>query len=885
MIEWLFICGAVLVGSLLDAKDKKRTKNANVGHISLPPQSQLRTDELEAWRKQWSASVDCERWIPYSKASRILEEFPLPPDPFMARFGVADRRAQILTGELLDEFREHNLSFLAAQKKRLSSFFDTIEKDPLTDEQADACICMDDAVQVVAAAGSGKTSTMVAKTGYVLHEGLAAPHQILLLAFNRDAVEELRARLKARLSSFEHIGELRVETFHSFGSSIIAKAKGKKKPSVATWVGDRRSEVEKITSIVGQLRAEDPRFGVEWDMFRTVYGRDIGSGPTARELNDSKLRNILTANGEWVKSEEERLIADWLFYHHVNYAYERDYEHDTRTEHRRQYRPDFFYPDIQLYHEHFALDQHDNPPPNFGDYREGVEWKRECHSRHNTDLIETKSYQLKSGEGFESLKAELISRGLEPRYDSSRQAKGRAPISDTDLAGLVRSFQQHIKGGAQSIGNVRRRIEASGKRNANSDRLSRFIAIYERIASEWEQQLEATASIDFDDMLIEAAEHLESGRFQSPFTMIFSDEFQDSSPARLRLLKALLDQTKHQGHLCVVGDDWQSINRFAGADISVMSEFSATFPYSSELKLTTTFRCPAALCKASSAFVTANPRQLEKVVQTTNRRKGPAIAAFAYGSSEEGDRTVHQHLTKLYRYTRSKALEHAVTVLLLGRYRLNRPIALDKWRAEFGDRLSIEFRTVHGAKGLEADYVFILSVCEGEYGFPSQIAEDPVLQLAMPTGDDYPMAEERRVFYVALTRAKRQVRIYTSIDRPSRFLTEMAKNGLIEIRLPHGRKLEFCPKCKDGTLMRRQGPYGVFDGCNSCDFKRRTDERVDRPVSNRVSIKEPMAPGSPCPTCSKGEMKARPKARFRPIVGCSLYPECKTTAPMLTVAK
>ncbi|KTE17557.1 UvrD-helicase domain-containing protein [Sphingopyxis sp. H115] len=885
MIEWLFIGGAVLVGSLLDAKDKKRTKNADAGHISLPPQSQLRSDELEAWRKQWSASVDRERWIPYSKASRILEEFPLPPDPMSARFGLADRSAQTFTGDLLDEFREHNLNFLAAQKKRLRSFFDTVEKDPLTDEQADACICMDDAVQVVAAAGSGKTSTMVAKTGYVLHEGLASPHQILLLAFNRDAVEELRARLKARLSSFEHIGELRVETFHSFGSSIITQVNDDKKPSVAGWLGTNKSEVAKILSIVAQLRTEDPRFGIEWDFFRTVYGRDIGDSPTASELNDSKAGSIFTANGEWVKSEEERLIADWLFYHGVNYAYERDYEHDTRTEHRRQYRPDFFYPEIQLYHEHFALDQHDNPPPSFGNYREGVEWKRECHSRHNTDLIETKSYQMRSGEGFENLKAELIKRGLEPRYDGLRQAKGRAPISDTDLAGLVRSFQQHIKGGAQSIGDVRRRIEASGKRIANSDRISRFIAIYERIASEWERQLEATSSIDFDDMLIEATEHLESGRFKSPFMMIFSDEFQDSSHARLRLLKALLDQTDHQGHLCVVGDDWQSINRFAGADISVMSEFSATFPYSSQLKLTTTFRCPAALCEASSTFVTANPRQLEKVVQTTNRHNGPAIAAFAYSSSEEGDRAVYRHLKQLHRGTRSKALEYAVTVLLLGRYRRDEPAALDKWRADFGDRLSIEFKTVHGAKGLEADYVFILSACEGEYGFPSQIADDPILHLAMPTGDDYPMAEERRVFYVALTRAKRQVRIYTSIDHPSRFLTEMAKGGLIEIRLPQGRELEFCPKCKDGTLMRRQGPYGVFDGCNRCDYKRRTDEVADRQGTDRVSLQEPMSPGSRCPTCGKGEMRARPKARFRPIVGCSLYPQCKTTAPMLSLEK
>ena len=111
--------------------------------------------------------------------------------------------------------------------------------------------------------------------------------------------------------------------------------------------------------------------------------------------------------------------------------------------------------------------------------------------------------------------------------------------------------------------------------------------------------------IDFEDMLIQAAEHVESGAYESQFTIILADEFQDSSRARIRLLKALAANPDVETHLCVVGDDWQGINRFAGSDISVMTEFEKTFDHATRLSLSTTFRCPQDLCDVSSQFVQA----------------------------------------------------------------------------------------------------------------------------------------------------------------------------------------------------------------------------------------------------------------------------------------
>ncbi len=880
MIEWLVLGALALAGGASSSGSRSSSSGSrSPAPFDTGEYRRKKAADEAAWRAGWEHEVDRTRWIPQSVAHRIIETYPLPGADRTYFTTSIEKPARLK--ELLAEFAAHNLQHLAERKAALKPFFDSVEKNPLTDEQMDACICFDDAVQIVAAAGSGKTSTMVAKTGYVLHNELAAPEQILLLAFNKDAAAELRQRIRDRLISFDGIGRITVSTFHKFGQDVISSIGGK--PSVADWLGGgAEKENEFIVSIATHLRQQDPSFGEDWDLFRTIYGREAEQPASTKPLSDDDRRDIRTAAGNWVKSEEERMIADWLFFHHVRYEYERPYGQDTRTREKRQYKPDFFYPDAQLYHEHFAINEKGQAPAHFGDYLAGVRWKRQCHEAHGTHLIETTSYGIRREAGLAALNDRLREHGIEPRFDPSRPPKGRAPVTDLELAGLIRSFQQHVKGGFQTTEEIRRRLIEDQSEKIHEARAFRFLHLYDRIAAEWERRLQATRSIDFDDMLIQAAEHIENDRYESRYTMIFADEFQDSSRARLRLLKALLAKTDQRGHLCVVGDDWQSINRFAGADLTVMTEFKKSFPHSSRLDLGTTFRCPAGLCEASSAFVKANPHQLDKSVQTTNTHEGPALAAFASGTTEEAEQLLFRHLTKLYQQIDVEAGASPTTVLLLGRYNHNKPRRLDHWLREFRDRLRIDFRTVHRSKGLEADYVMILGMTDGDHGFPSRIADDALLTLAMPDAEKFPHAEERRVFYVALTRAKRQVRIYTSSSSPSRFLMEMVKERHISIRQDSGRPLEFCPKCSRGVLNRREGGYGTFDGCGSCDFTRSVDQRSNATSSsNRVSLRTPMAPGSVCPTCGTGRMMERAKARYRPMVGCSGYPACKTTAPLI----
>lgn len=871
MIEWLI--GTVIIGSLIYGSRQSATAK-----LSSRPKSQASRDERaisEAeWRQRWEPSVDRTQWIPKGTAARITKSFARRE----TRSVLLDQLTEI---ELASEFEKHNAAFRVKQKERLKPFFDTVESNPLTDEQIEACIRMDDAVQVVAAAGSGKTSTMVARVGYALREGLAKPEQILLLAFNRSVAEELGSRIATRLADVPGADAVTVETFNAFGKDVVAKVSGRQ-PTVAEWA-QSGPDVAKIVEIIADLGESDAAFKRDWDMFRIVFGRQIGIwGERSRTRG-----GILTANGELVKSEEERMIADWLFYHEVDYRYEQAYEHDTATETRRQYCPDFFYPDLGLYHEHFALNERNMAPPHFkDDYLAGVEWKREAHAKFGTQLFETTSHSIRQGDGFEKLSGELQRRGAILRYNPDRLAAGQSPLSTDQLAGTIRTFQQHVKSNGLSIEALREKVSGTF---GHADRERRFLALFERISAEWDSRLRQARSIDFDDMLLMAADYVERGAFASPYTMIMVDEFQDASRAKVRLMKALLKSAGDRSSLCVVGDDWQGINRFAGADISVMTEFEKQFEHATRLTLGTTFRCPRSLCEASSRFVQVNPKQIRKSVSTTSSYERQALFAYASESPDRALARLEQELRSLHGYARDGRVRpdrgDRIGVLLLGRYRSDGPSAIGRWERLFGDHLDIEFKTVHSAKGLEADYVMLINVTDGTKGFPSRIEDDPLLHLAMPAPDPHPFAEERRLFYVALTRARRQVRIYTLADRLSPFVVELADQGALRIETDTGGAMTVCPRCRDGVLRLRNGPYGAFEACSAapeCKFKRNVSDadsgRAPTPRSNK--IEGAVAAGDRCPVCRKGSMVVRSRAAYRPFLGCSAYPACNATAPL-----
>lgn len=811
-MEWLLVGGFLLVVLVMVGSTYKGLLASK-----LDPTFNSR---LAAWREELSAGFDPTKWLPPSSAQ---DHVVTCPPPVWQGHSVANPLRSSSALDLVQaEINRHNQSVLAKKRIEKKAFFDSVEKNPLTDEQVHACICMDDNVMVVAAAGSGKTSTMVAKAGYVLGENLVTADQILMLAFNSAAAKELGERVAERLKAVPGIEGVASQTFHAFGLMVIGAATGRK-PRIAPWV-DKGEEGKVMTEITDRLIAEDRSFARDWDMFRTVYAREVRNGRGQSEPDGYKngKKGFNTYSGEVVKSDQERRIADWLFFCGVRFEYEREYEHPTADEKHSAYNPDFFYPELNLYHEHFAIDRDGQSP--FGDaYLQSAAWKRQLHQRMGTELFETTSAQMNSNRrrsgdpgndnALRRLGLELTRRGQVLDFDVNRQVKGPLPIPSQTVVRLILTFHRHVKNNSLTIDQLQANIDAL---EGDTARLELFLGIYERVAEAWDQKLRDGNFIDFEDMLIQAAEHIEQGRYISPHKVVLADEFQDSSRARVRMLKAL---TKAKGtHLCVVGDDWQGINRFAGSDIAVMTEFEKLFEGATRLVLSTTFRCPPKICEVSSNFVQRNPAQIRKQVRTTNSAAGEAIRIFGFKDMEAIAGHIEGVLGQLH--DESSSGGRKVRALLLGRYRDDEPYQLAAWQRRFGKKLDIAFKTIHSSKGLEAEHVFLLNVVGGNRGFPSQIEDDPVFQIAMPAPDDFDVAEERRLFYVALTRASREIRIYTSLKKPSRFINELQTKDKLVIEAVDGEAAIPCPKCNQGVLKLRKGKRGPFLGCDAfpkCD--------------------------------------------------------------------
>jgi DNA helicase-4 len=711
---------------------------------------------------------------------------------------------------IADDMNERHLARELVESR---PFFDTVEKSPLTNEQAEAVINFDGRVLLVASAGSGKTSTMVAKAGYALSKGYFAPDRMLVLAFNNDAAAELRERINARLGPLGLPAEQVVaKTFHAFGLDVIGKATGKR-PSLAPWVETGRDQ-DALLEMVDDIKGVDPVFRAQWDLFRLVFGQDLpkfgkeAANPEAWDKAASR-DGFWTLNNEVVRSRGELVIANWLFYNGVQYVYEGPYKVDTADAQHRQYRPDFYLPDADAYLEHWALDANGEPPAEFAGYKEGMAWKRRVHAEQGTRLLETTMAQLWSGQAFGYLERELTKLGIQLDPNPDREAPGRQPIESPRLARTVRSFLTHAKSNRLTIADLRRRLE-EGAAGQFRHRHEMFLSLFEKLWTRWEERLRAEKVIDFEDMLNAAADCLEQDRWASPYELVMVDEFQDASQARTRLVAGLV--SKHGRHLFAVGDDWQSINRFAGADLSVMTDFEGRFGKAVTLKLEKTFRCPQALCDISSAFVQKNPRQLRKTVRSSKSDIAEPIRIVSVLDETETRSAVEAVVASIASEPADAGRKPSVFVL--GRYRRDEAYLPRLYDAS---RVDVEFTTVHSSKGLESDHVIIPRVTAETLGFPSRVIDDPVLQLAMPGGDAHEFAEERRLFYVALTRARQTVTLVTVTRKESAFISELVREHGLRIKNVNGEEsgVEVCPACGVGFLVPRRGPYGSFLGCST----------------------------------------------------------------------
>jgi DNA helicase-4 len=796
----------------------KRQCDQIVGWVRATTQACQRQIARRGWLgREFSQRMESSKpWFPNSILDSTAGRRLLAREPPSVNDAV--RTWQRPFDEFVKEANERH-AVQAAEKDR--DFFDRVEKSPLTEEQRQAVMCFDNRVLLVASAGSGKTSTMVAKAGYALRHGYFSPERMLLLAFNTDAAAELRERVRARLGPLGlPAAQVVAKTFHAFGLDVIGRATGKK-PSLAPWL-ESGKDLETLVGLIDELKDRDPEFRIQWDLYRIVLWQDLPKFGQEEEnpnawSSESRREGFWTLNGEVVRSQGEVVLANWLFYNGVRYVYEGDYEHDTADASYRQYRPDFYLPDAKAYLEHWALDANGEPPKAFVGYKEGMAWKRALHQQHGTILLETTMAHLWSGKAFEYLSRELPKLGVNLDPNPDRAVPGRQPIENPRLVATFRTFLTHVKSSRLSMQDLRERLQ---QRIAGhfQFRHEMFLRLFEKILAAWTDKLRSAGCIDFEDMLNLATDCMESSQWTSPYELVMVDEFQDASRSRARMAAALVHG--EDKYLFAVGDDWQAINRFAGADLGVMTEFEALFGKGTTLKLETTFRCPPSMCAISSTFVRKNPRQIAKEVRSTKPDIAEPLRIIRVRDERLIRGAVERRLQEISK--ESAAIGRKVNVLLLGRYRRDQVYMPDSYDRRW---VELSFLTAHSSKGLEGDHVIIPRVTSETLGFPSKVADDAVLQLAMPTGDGFEYAEERRLFYVAITRTRSTATLITVRHMESAFVTELLKHQGLRILNADGSEddAELCPRCGHGFLRLKKSKYGEFLACSTfprCSFTR-----------------------------------------------------------------
>ena len=321
-----------------------------------------------------------------------------------------------------------------------------------------------------------------------------------------------------------------------------------------------------------------------------------------------------------------------------------------------------------------------------------------------------------------------------------------------------------------------------------------------------------------------------------------------------------------------MGDDWQSIYRFAGSDVALVRECGHYLGHVRERALSRTFRFARGIMEPSTAFVVRNPAQTQRTLRPAQGVRDGGVTVIA------NDDPAHGLWDALHDIqARESDGRTPVSVLVLGRYRRSRG-ALPSPRQ---GRLRLEFSTVHAAKGREADYVVVLDLRDARLGFPSQHQEDPLLRLVLPPspGGHYRHAEERRLFYVALTRARRGTYLVADSQRPSHFVNELLRQSTQVRRLGKFRRdrTRKCPRCRTGSLDVSSTGHSMT--CLNAPFCRyraprcQTCRRGFLAISGRSSrCTNPSCNASPpaCQSCRAGVMVTR-KAPRGSFLGCSQY--------------
>lgn len=790
-----------------------------------------------------------------------------------------------------------NKIFVENEKKKMKSFFDTVESKPLTDKQQEAVLVNENNNLILAGAGSGKTSVIVAKVSYLISKNILHPSEILVLAFNKNAQEELEDRFKKKGI------HVKVKTFHSFGLSVIAQSTSQKfnlcpmvespnnmtkfiRISIQNLIASSKIFLEFFLNFMAYFSVpyrSESEFNSLGEYYEYQKNYDMKTlKHEVIEKGNRQGENLTTLKEETVKSYQELVIANFLTLNGIKYLYEEPYEYKTYTIEKRQYKPDFYLPDYGVYIEHFGIDRDNKTAPyiNNKEYLDGINWKVALHKEKNTILVQSFSYEFTENNILPLLKEKLLKHDVIFRELKLSEVSEllKEPIENNKFTKLFTTFLNHYKSNIHSLEDLK-------NKSKGSERTFLFVKIFEFIFNEYEKYLKRNNYIDFDDMIVQALSNTESGKYTHSFKHIFIDEFQDISTTRALLIQKILPINNTS--ITAVGDDWQSINRFAGSNIKIIQDFEKTFGISKAVALDYTFRFDNVISNIASDFVQKNPHQIKKEIKTVKIQDSNKFSILIYWTT--GNPEID--LMKILNLIVKKDKDNKKKVMILGRYKFLFTDELIKTKNEY-QSLDISFSTVHGSKGNEADYVIILNIDSGKFGFPSKIEDDPILKLVIPEGDEFEDAEERRLFYVALTRTKGTLFLLGDMYNKSTFMNEIIKNHKDDIYFLNDPKIKLsnCPECKSGTLKKRTGKNNnSFYGCSNFPRCEYTENLHTCPICKEETIKDMEKRIAKCSNDScnfesalcidtncNGYMIER-KGQYGYFLGCSNYPKCTNT--------
>lgn len=705
----------------------------------------------------------------------------------------------------------HNKNFIERKLIEYKDYFDNMFKSfdsniILDDEQRRAILTDEDYSLVIAGAGSGKTTTMAAKVKYLVDKCSVNPEKIILLAFTNKAALELSERIN-------HDFKINVEvlTFHKLGMKFLRNMFNKPLKIASEYrmreliqkyiekkvFSDKEMLKKFITYFDKYVHFNDDVLDYNSfdEYFRSYVGKIyLKNKENLDEYNNKiikqRLDNLMTINGEFVKSRPECEIANYLFENGYTYEYEKMYPY--KVDDNRSYSPDFTVhaPGYDFYIEYYGLSKYEqNGRVSIDDvslYNKLIEKKRELHKKYKTYLIELYSEYEDKTDYLSELKNEIKKQNINTikRTDKDifyRLMNTSKTIQYFKFIDIVCTFINRFKNSGYDKNDFDELL--SKEVDEKTILQLKFIKpIYEY----YDKTIHRNMEVDFNDMINYAYKSVRRVKEKNSFleyNYLIIDEYQDISMQRYNFIKELSDIFSSK--IVAVGDDWQAIYGFSGSDVDLFTNFNFLMGYSEILKITKIYRNSQELVDVAGEFVSKNTQQFQKKLQSIKHLNKP-IKIVYYSTLLENDKkeTVISIIQRIIKNDKKG------NILILGRYNEDIEFLIDNkiFRKGTNDSIvyipnsnvKIDFLTIHSSKGLGYDNVILINAINGSHGFPSKIKDEPIIDVLNKQSKEkieYP--EERRLFYVALTRTKNSIYILTPLapySKRSSFVNEIISN-------------------------------------------------------------------------------------------------------------